>query len=375
MYQNFHVFVHMNKLMKYVLRLAKSTTRLYHAVHLHVDDKQTFEIFKISGSGLTLKRVLTYTTVDEVVGSKTGVQVFEERPNLEKTAVRALQYCGENGCEERVDGFQNTGRWHSLPFASIHELTQLVNGTMSVVNVFTPQIDGQDEETGKWDEWTQPLVDGTATLSFIIRASVEKSKVVFTTVPISFDNVVFITRKARKGGNARSWAKLLAPLTPQVWLCCLTSVLALLVAMKCALSLSCIIRGDGEGGNTAELLGVLLKPIFGQPPIVCEKISVGRDSVFRVLLVTWLLSLVILVFGYTSTMISHIMLPSFENLPTTFDELANSDFKLFGMYWHGNVEKYFKSLHSRMGKRIISRVVDTDTSIFSTKVFVNIFML
>ena len=65
----------------------------------------------------------------------------------------------------------------------------------------------------------------------------------------------------------------------------------------------------------------------------------GRDNLARLLLTTWLITLIILIVGYTSTMTSQIVHPHYECLPTTFEELANSDFKLFGSLWADTIEK------------------------------------
>ena len=362
MHQNFHVFILMNVPMTDLLRFAQSTARLLHAVQLHPEGNHAVGIFKLGSSGLALKHILTCATVDKKF-IKNDILVFETMSDLERTNLHVLLFCGKIGCAERLEEFRRTGLWYGLPLASTHELNQLVNGTLKFVDLHAPHVDGRNKATGKWDAWTQPLVDGTAEISIMIRSPVEKSKVVYPTIPFSFENVVFATRKARKVGNARSWARLLAPFTPQVWLYWLTSVVALLVTMKWVSSAA---RCDSKGGTAPQLFAVLVKPILGQPPVVCEKGVIGHHSIFRLLLGMWLLSLIILVFGYTSTMTSHIVLPSFENLPTTFEELANSNFTLFGKYWKGTIEKYFESLNNTLGRRLLSRVVDTN--MFSTEV-------
>ena len=360
MYQTFHAFLLARTSMEDLLQFARDTRRIFHAVHVHPYGGSSVNAFKLSGSGSTLELVLSLTSIDAKTASLYATRLFDEEPNLEGTSVHGLHFCGVGGCEEKIEEFKTTGRWPNLFLYTIHQLSQLVNGTMTMSDVFLPPTDGQDEETGEWDEWTQPLVDGSATVSALIRLPLEKSKVVYTTAPAAFDNVVFATTKARKLGKVQSLSKLLAPLAPEVWLCCLISVLALFVTMAFAVAQIPVIRSLGIVATSDQVAAILIKPIVGQPPLLRGSEPAGRKASTRLLLGTWLVALIVLTVGYTSTMTSDIVLPLYEHLPTTFEELANSDFKLFGVYWAGTVEKEFESLNSSLGRQMLSRVMDTD---------------
>ena len=94
--------------------------------------------------------------------------------------------------------------------------------------MFSLLSDGLNEE-GDWDDWAHPLVDGSAAISTLMRHSVLVSKVVHFSRPIAHDSCCFITGKPRKAANLEFFSKLIAPLSFEVWLGSLISLIGFLL--------------------------------------------------------------------------------------------------------------------------------------------------
>ena len=94
--------------------------------------------------------------------------------------------------------------------------------------VFSLPSDGLNEE-GDWDYWAQPLLDGSAAISTLMRHSILVSKVVHFSRPVAHDSCCFITGKPRKVENPELFSKLIAPLGFEVWILGLISLIGFLL--------------------------------------------------------------------------------------------------------------------------------------------------
>ena len=55
-------------------------------------------------------------------------------------------------------------------------------------------------------------------------------------------------------------------------------------------------------------------------------------------------------------MTSHVVLPEYSKTPTTFEELANSNYKLSAVIWTDNLELNFRSLNLSYTEKMAARI-------------------
>ena len=296
-------------------------------------------------------------------------------------------------CGKGIEYFRKTGTWNSLIEGVVYELILLANGTYNEQKLMTLARTGPNEK-GEWDEWTQPLIDGTAAISTLQRYNTPGSRVVLYSRPAFYDYVCFITQKPKRIVKSQG-LKLLSPLSPEVWLASCISVLMIFLFIEISVrahrkmlkqwlvSRVYLLRFQGVNQDIAipnflpahapfSTLSAVLNPLLDQGGMD-ESLSknIRNDAQSKVLLGLWLLLIIVLLGGYKSAMTSMLVMPAYTVPPSTFKELAYSNFKVFVVFWPNNLEVSFKSLNNVVGKRVVERAVvykyyDKDVSRFYT---------
>ena len=101
------------------------------------------------------------------------------------------------------------------PLATIYELAGYANAPVERVPVFGAPKTGLTPE-GEWDDFVMPLLDGSGVITQFLEQSVYVNKFVFSSSPIYFDNLAFITAHPTRL-RFTSLARLAGPLRPSIW--------------------------------------------------------------------------------------------------------------------------------------------------------------
>lgn len=379
---DFYIFLLKNSTEENVLGFARTKSLLLHAYFMLPRFSCIVSTFSLSLNNENLVHLSTYDPHSaEAIPSTTchPQSSTKSTPDFQGSSLNAIVGCVQ--CDEILEEFKRTGKWGELMIAAAYDLCVRINGTLIIQPVLATARDEADEY-GEWDEWTQPLVEGSAVLTSIIRLSTAKSKVIFATEAIIYDSIGFITAKPRNVGGLQKLPKLLTPLSFEVWLGLIISAGCLFIAIELSIYVrqqysyaninNCNTSLRQTTGTSYFTLDAIFRPVMMQPGITRNYQRVlGSDLLYRVLLGMWLASLIILLCSYTTTMTSDIVSPVYERLPSTFSELADSNYLIFGEFWNDNVERDFASLNTTMSRKIGAKAMDTDVSVreVSVKVF------
>ena len=118
-------------------------------------------------------------------------------------------------CDKPLEYFKETGDWYNKLAATMYQLAVYANATLEFATVFGAPKTGVTLE-GDWDGFLVPLIEGTAVMTQLMEQTVENRRVVFSSRITLFDNVAFITDKAKRlRYTSLSW--LAKPLRFKVW--------------------------------------------------------------------------------------------------------------------------------------------------------------
>ena len=375
MSRDFHIFIAHDTRKRKLFELGRSTRKIVHAFIL-VSATNCACVYKLGARGTDLVPLSMYCSVAEITSPSSGIlEMRSKAPNLKRSPIQVCLRCPD--CDEKLKEFERTGKWADLALGTVYELAGVLNGTLDFHEPFSTPKDGPDED-GQWDAWTQPLIDGSGTISAFIRLPPGKAKVLLYTRAVAYDSIGFITRKPQQVGGYQKLPKLLSPFGFDVWLALIASILGLFVTIEilictrnrypvCHSRQNRVIqvrsrRGEAPPKHLSSMtLSSLLSPVVSQPGITHNfQVIIGHGSQLRFLLAVWLAALIVLMCSYTTTMTSNIVLPLYNKPPSTFEELADSGYKIFAELWTDNLEIEFASLNKSFSKRISAKVIDTN---------------
>ena len=374
----FHLFFRPDKEYEGLLQFGRTKRNILHAFFLAASAEDCVSVYKLHADGTDLLRISTYCCC-----SSRPVGFFNSYPNAHNfggSLMPAMLKCLR--CNEEVEEFENRrgkSKWASLTIGTAYELCLALNATLDIDDALITASDEPDEE-GEWDGMTQPLVDGTAILSAFVRISVPKSKIMLITRSLIYDSVTFITNKPERLRGHQTLSKLLAPLGTDVWLACIGSMLILLVSIAFAIFMGNNLRlnenritvissylwpADYTLPNPMNYVsltaGAILKPVVCQPGICRNYRAVLRtEPAPKILLTAWFVALIVLICSYTTTMTSNIVLPVYNQPPSTFEQLADSGYTIYTELWTSNFVHDFASLNNTWSAKISTRVIETN---------------
>ncbi|CAG7823865.1 unnamed protein product, partial [Allacma fusca] len=270
-------------------------------------------------------------------------------------------------CSSKLAKFKATGIWDDFIIAAMYDLALKLNASLELESVFQLPSDGIDEE-GNFDDFTQPLIDGIAAFSAILKPSTLNRKYIFTSKVVLYDGVGFIHTWPRKY-KMNSVIVLKYPFSDSVWLATLITIGVTFVLIEGFIfwrnncDLEGLIRGYKFGsksdGDFSQTIYTLLSPMLDQNGLANgatrRRIS---DSLSRILVGVWFLILIVLSCAYKSRFISFIVLPQYISPPTTFQELVDSDYKIGATFFTNYIDKKFAALKNRIGEEILRRAHD-----------------
>ena len=277
-------------------------------------------------------------------------------------------------CSSAIEAYEQTGKWKVSFVGIVYEFSLKVNASLEMDEVLGSARDDPDED-GEWDNWFQPLVDGSAAMALIYRLTVAKSDLCHVTRPVAFGNCCFITAKPKRIEGSQDLTTLVSPLSVAVWLCITASLVFLFAMIAITIEFERWKRGFMSTEVPSRpcsvlpfhsILNSLLNPIVSQgaSALFLRAAAINSESatskeeniLLRFLFATWLLVTIVLGCGYTSLMTSHVVLPAYSRPPKTFEELANSNYKISAVFWRDNFELDFQSLNLSFAEKIVARV-------------------
>ena len=101
-----------------------------------------------------------------------------------------------------------------------------------------------------------------------------------------------------------------------------------------------------------------MKPFLDQSGLSSNTFQreIEKRPLGRLVLGMWFLLLIVLGSEYKSEVTSAVVIPDFTKPPETFKELADSHYKIFAVFWAGNLETDFRSLKNSYSDAIVNRV-------------------
>ena len=118
-------------------------------------------------------------------------------------------------CDKSMERFEHTGEWNDYLTATMYQLASYANATLEPTAIFGAPRTGLTLD-GDWDEFVMPLLDGSGVITQLLEPSDYNRKFLFSSSPIYFDNVAFITARPTRL-RFTSLARLAAPLRINVW--------------------------------------------------------------------------------------------------------------------------------------------------------------
>ena len=105
-------------------------------------------------------------------------------------------------------------------------------------------------------------------------------------------------------------------------------------------------------------LGAVLKPSLDQSGLSARVFqqNVEKRQLGKLVLGMWFLLLIVLGSEYKSEVTSAVVVPNFKKPPATFRQLAESDYKIFAVFWARNLEVEFETMNSNYSNAFTQRV-------------------
>ncbi|CAG7732301.1 unnamed protein product [Allacma fusca] len=325
--------------------LAKTFQKLPNAYFVFPRTKMEWEIYlrNANSDSLVLSKV-----VPEGKPMSSEQSPLRKVPNFELETI----VCADCPiCGDALDVFHEIGKWTDPSTAFLYELSQVVNATLETVPTLGMVRSGKDED-GQWDEYTQSLLDGSTIVSAYAQATPETYDYILITHPYFFDSICFVYA-APQPVQFNPLGRLLSPFNTQVWVSLIVSVLATSATLHLILS-----HKNSKSLQKLSALAAILKPLFDQSPIDTKSfVKCVSNSLSRSVIAVWLLLLISLGCAYKSKMVELIALPKFKSVPTTFEDLANSNYQIMSIFFSDQVEVNLRFKNSTASMKILERTV------------------
>ena len=255
-------------------------------------------------------------------------------------------------CKFDEESYRLTGVPRSSFGMTWFDVQDKFNATKELEEVFGIPNNGiqmNDDGELEYDGFHLPLVEGTAAISTLLIPTPVIFQTVYFSRPYIYDAMCFIVGLP-KIHNLESIAVLQEPLEDQVWFGFVISFFSIVVFVQ--IMMAC--RQDKRG--LLQAVAAVFRPILDQSVSFGHRIN---SNGFRALFGVWLFSLIVLGSGYKSKLISAIVVPHYDYPPLTFAELANSDYKLGGVYFESIAHDLTVS-NSTMHSRLLNKMTEID---------------
>lgn len=187
-----------------------------------------------------------------------------------------------------------------------------------------------------------------------------RNKVVGYSMPISYEWLTFSTGKPQP---TYSWKSVYWPFTPFLWLFVIGSLVTAFFALAFLLEATKHNQQSCYSGKVAA--NYLLRSILEQDAKIQAKTSSTNST--RTFMTSWLIFSLLITTAYRSKLVSFLAFPSLEQLPDTFEELAESThFQIALQYLRGAAYSLIKTSTNPTFQKIFNRMdlIENDAACF-----------
>jgi hypothetical protein len=257
--------------------------------------------------------------------------------------------------------FKTHGEWDNFAIANIYYTAEYLNASLIFETVYSPPVRGI-LPSGRYDDYVQPLIDGTAHTSSFNEPSSFAPGVVFFSKSVLHDQTSFLTAPPKLQMVSFLQAIFL-PFSFETWLALLINIVAifaLLLAAEWTFSSSEMVdpfhKLRNTRGNMLELFLTASKSVLEQPSLEEDIHPVLRKLYFWRPLLSWSLLSTVLCGLYKSELIGAFVSPTFVSPPRNFDELSRSEYKIKSILFAGNIDLALKIVNDSLAQMLLSRV-------------------
>ena len=334
-----------------VKEVMHQTSMILHAVFIIVQSRSKINVFKglprVSDAG-SWNVVATYNSAKfEIIPQKNLFYQMYTDFHGETVFTAVCLVCKFDEESYRLTGVPRTS--FGMTWFDVQDKFNITKEVEEVFGVPNKGFQMNDNEELEYDGFHLPLVEGTAAISTLLIPTPVVFHTVYFSRPYIYDAMCFIIGLP-KIHSLESIAVLQEPLNDQVWFGFMISFVSIVVFVQ--IMMAC--RGDKRG--LLQAVAAVFRPVLDQSVSFSHRIN---SNGFRTLFGVWLYSLIVLGSGYKSKLISAIVVPHYDYPPLTFAELAQSDYKLGGVYFQSLAYDLTVS-NTTMGSQLLKKMTEID---------------
>jgi hypothetical protein len=272
-----------------------------------------------------------------------------------------IQKINPGAGDPNVQYFKTYGEWDNFAVATVYYTAEYMNASLIFQPVYSAPVRGI-MTSGRYDDYIQPLIDGTAQISTFNEPSSFAPGVVFFSKAMVYDQASFLTAPPKLQMVSFLQA-LFLPFSLETWLVLLIIIIeifALLLVAEWTFSSSEMVdpfhKLRNTRGNVLELFLTASKSVLEQPSLEEDIHPVLRKLYFWRPLVCWSLLSTVLCALYKSELIGAFVSPTFVSPPRNFDELSRSAYKINSILFAGNIDVALKIVNDSLAQMLLSRV-------------------
>ncbi|XP_067118128.1 glutamate receptor ionotropic, kainate glr-3-like, partial [Centruroides vittatus] len=268
--------------------------------------------------------------------------------NLKIAAIKNENYMILDKFENRILG----GRF----FQVFQALQQKLRFSYSIVKPIDTTF-GNRNKNGSWNGFVKKLKEKEADLAFVgMFVNYERLSAIDFSSPVSFQEITFVIKSASKTPN---WSSTIKPFSVKIWIVLLSTFVVFSLALHKVVEKDFIADKININWPRRKVFWNVLCTLLYQG-IQLNNVRRFRS---RLLIGTWLLSVLVLISSYSGTLMSFMTSPVVEYVPKNFHELAVAIRK--GEYtcgFPGNDARWrvFQNSESKIGKTIVENVIEHD---------------
>ncbi|CAL8121264.1 unnamed protein product [Orchesella dallaii] len=260
--------------------------------------------------------------------------------------------------------YKQTGQWMNYLMAAFHSTALKLNATYEPITIYSPPL-SRIKLNGTWDPYVEYLINRKAHIGTVRGPQADPEKVIYYSIPSFFDAIVFISATPRDLGSADIFTgdtMSIAFIGGALFFATFSAFFIILAEQWVEKLFRKELHLSFNFREIAELLVSIfldsLKTIFDQS---LHQFG-GRTLRFLRpsgnLFFMWLLSVMLISNMFKCNFVSNIVSPNPEYMPSTFEELIESNFKLKSIFLKVNGEASYIGLRNGINDVVLERAED-----------------
>jgi hypothetical protein len=293
--------------------------------------------------------------------TKEKERLFSTTPNWNKAPL--IQKINPGAGDPNLQYFKTSGEWDNYAVATVYYTAEYMNASLKFETVYSPPVRGI-LPSGRYDDYIQPLIDGTAQMATFYEPSAFPYGIVLSSKALLYGRAGFITAPP-KLQMVSVLEALFLPFSLETWLVLLIIILGIFVLLLVTERLFSFSERVNPFDKLQNRNGTILRLFLGVSKAVLEQPSLEEDihPVLRKLyfwrpLVCWSLLSTVLCALYKSELIGAFVRPTFISAPRNFDELSKSAYKINTILFFGNMDVAVRKVNDSLAQMLISRAED-----------------